>query len=90
MTESNISQNLGKRDHYIGGHGLVSVSNTVVTSSEEEWHKSSVVFNCWVLQPVSRVSTNAFLKTTVLKNVFVLYFIVHYLLHVSAPIGGHL
>jgi hypothetical protein len=36
------------------------------------------------------VSTNAFLKTTVRNNVFVLDFIVHYLLHVSAPIGGHL
>jgi hypothetical protein len=31
-----------------------------------------------------------FLKTTVRNNVFVLDFIVHYLLHVSAPIGGHL
>jgi hypothetical protein len=29
-----------------------------------------------------------FLKTTVRNNVFVLDFIVHYLLHVSAPIGG--
>jgi hypothetical protein len=35
-------------------------------------------------------STNAFLKTTVRNNVSVLHFIVHYLLHVSAPIGGHL
>jgi imidazolonepropionase-like amidohydrolase len=33
--------------------------------------------------------TNAFLKTTVRNNVSVLDFIVHYLLHVSAPIGGH-
>jgi hypothetical protein len=31
-----------------------------------------------------------FLKTTVRNNVFVLDFIVHYLLNVSAPIGGHL
>jgi hypothetical protein len=37
--------------------------------------------NCWVLHPVARVSTNAFLKTTVSNNVFVLDFIVHYLLH---------
>jgi hypothetical protein len=35
-------------------------------------------------------STNALLKTTVRNNVFVLDFIVHYLLHVSAPIGDHL
>jgi hypothetical protein len=35
-------------------------------------------------------STNAFLKTTVCTNVSVLDFTVHYLLHVSAPIGGHL
>jgi hypothetical protein len=42
------------------------------------------------LHLVARVSTNAFLKTTVRNNVFVLDFIVHYLLHVSAPIGGHL
>jgi hypothetical protein len=34
--------------------------------------------------------TNAFLKTTVRNNVSVLDYIVHYLLHVSAPIGGHL
>jgi hypothetical protein len=34
--------------------------------------------------------TNAFFKTTVRNNVSVLDFIVHYLLHVSAPIGGHL
>jgi hypothetical protein len=27
--------------------------------------------NCWVLHPVARVSTNAFLKTTVRNNVFV-------------------
>jgi hypothetical protein len=47
-------------------------------------------FNCWVLHPVARVSTNAFLKTTVRNNVFVIDFILHYLLHVSAPIGGHL
>jgi hypothetical protein len=33
---------------------------------------------------------DAFLKTTVRNNVFVLDFIVHYLLHVSALIGGHL
>jgi hypothetical protein len=33
---------------------------------------------------------NAFLKTTVRNNVSVFDFIVHYLLHVSAPIGGHL
>jgi hypothetical protein len=33
---------------------------------------------------------NAFLKTTVRNSVSVLYFILHYLLHVSAPIGGHL
>jgi hypothetical protein len=46
--------------------------------------------NCWVLHPVARVSTNAFLKTTVRNNVSVLDFIVHYLLHVSALIGGHL
>jgi hypothetical protein len=38
----------------------------------------------------SSVYTNAFLKTTVRNNVFVLDFILHYLLHVSAPIGGHL
>jgi hypothetical protein len=31
-----------------------------------------------------------FPKTTVRSNVSVLDFIVHYLLHVSAPIGGHL
>jgi hypothetical protein len=31
-----------------------------------------------------------FLKTTVRNNVSVLDYIVHYLLHVSAPIGGHL
>jgi hypothetical protein len=31
-----------------------------------------------------------FLKTTVRNNVFVLDFIVYYLLHVSAPICGHL
>jgi hypothetical protein len=31
-----------------------------------------------------------FLKTTVRNNVFVLDFIVHYLLQVSALIGGHL
>jgi hypothetical protein len=36
-----------------------------------------------------RSSTNAFLKTTVRKNVSELDFIVHYL-HVSAPISGHL
>jgi hypothetical protein len=36
------------------------------------------------------VTTNAFLKTTVRNNVSVLDFTVHYLLHVSAPIGGHL
>jgi hypothetical protein len=47
-------------------------------------------FNCWVLHPVAHVSTNAFLKTTVRNNVSVLDFIVHYLLHVSDPIGGHL
>jgi hypothetical protein len=35
-------------------------------------------------------TTNAFLKTTVCNNVFVVDFIVHYLLNVSAPIGGHL
>jgi hypothetical protein len=46
--------------------------------------------NCWVLHPVARVSSNAFLKTIVRNNVSVLDFIVHYLLHVSAPIGGHL
>jgi hypothetical protein len=46
--------------------------------------------NCWVMHPVARVSTNAILKTTVRNNVSVLDFIVHYLLHVSAPIGGHL
>jgi hypothetical protein len=34
--------------------------------------------------------TNAFLKTTVRNNVSVLDFIVHYLLHVSAPISSHL
>jgi hypothetical protein len=34
--------------------------------------------------------TNAFLKTTVRNNISVLNFIVHYLLDVSAPIGGHL
>jgi hypothetical protein len=34
--------------------------------------------------------TNAFLRTTVCNNVSVLDFIVHYLLHVSAPTGGHL
>jgi hypothetical protein len=33
---------------------------------------------------------NAFLKTTVRNNVSVLDFIVHYLLHVSALIGGPL
>jgi hypothetical protein len=46
--------------------------------------------NCWVLHPVARVSTNAFLKTTVRNNAFVLDFNAHYLLHVSAPIGGQL
>jgi hypothetical protein len=49
-----------------------------------------VELNCWVLHPVARVSTNAFLKTAVRNNVFVFDFIVHYLLHVSAPYGGHL
>jgi hypothetical protein len=34
--------------------------------------------------------TNAYLKTTARNNVSVLDFIMHYLLHVSAPIGGHL
>jgi hypothetical protein len=34
--------------------------------------------------------TNAFLKTTLGNNVSVLDFIVHYLLHVSAQIGGNL
>jgi hypothetical protein len=52
-------------------------------------HNFDNKLNCWVLHPVARVSTNAFLKTTVRNNVSVLYFIVHYLLHVSAPIGGH-
>jgi hypothetical protein len=37
----------------------------------------------------SKELTNAFLKTTVCNNVSVLNFIVHYLLYVSAPIGGH-
>jgi hypothetical protein len=46
--------------------------------------------NCWVLHPVARVSTNVFLKSTVRNNVSGLDFIVHYLLYVSAPIGGHL
>jgi hypothetical protein len=46
--------------------------------------------NCWVLHSVARVSTDAFLKTTVRNNVFVLDFIVHYLLHVSAQVDGHL
>jgi hypothetical protein len=36
------------------------------------------------------ISTNAFFKTTVHNNVSVLGFIVHYLLNVSASIGGHL
>jgi hypothetical protein len=36
------------------------------------------------------IFTNAFLKTIVRNNVSVLDFIVHCLLHVSAPIGGHL
>jgi hypothetical protein len=35
-------------------------------------------------------TNKAFLKTTVSNNVSVLDFIMHYLLHVSAPIGGHL
>jgi hypothetical protein len=39
---------------------------------------------------VTRTGTNALLKTTVRNNVSVLDFIVNYLLHVSAPIGGHL
>jgi hypothetical protein len=52
--------------------------------------KDFYLLNCWVLHPVARVSTNAFLKTTVRNSVSVLDFIVHYLLHVSAPIGGHL
>jgi hypothetical protein len=38
----------------------------------------------------SYFNINAFLKTTICNNVFVLDFIVHYLLHVSAPIGGQL
>jgi hypothetical protein len=63
--------------------------------SDPEFHTRSsesfrVKLSCWVLHPVARVSTNAFLKTTVSNNVSVLEFIVHYLLHVSAPIGGHL
>jgi hypothetical protein len=41
------------------------------------------------LHPVARVFANAFLKTTIRNNVFVIDFIVHYL-HVSAPIDGHL
>jgi hypothetical protein len=36
------------------------------------------------------LTTNDFLKTTIHNNVSVLDFIVHYLLHVLAPIGGHL
>jgi hypothetical protein len=39
---------------------------------------------------VQVVYSNAFLKTTVRNNVSVLESIVHYLLPVSAPIGGHL
>jgi hypothetical protein len=69
------------------------VSETYVLIKTGWWimSRNTVIrFNCWVLHPVARVSTNAFLKTTVHNNVSVLDFIVHYLLHVSAPIGGHL
>jgi hypothetical protein len=31
---------------------------------------AELIVNCWVLHPVARVSTNAFLKTTVRNNVF--------------------
>jgi hypothetical protein len=58
--------------------------------TKQKYFKHLLLLNCWVLHPVARVSTNAFLKTTVRNNVFVLDFIVHYLLYVSAPVGGHL
>jgi hypothetical protein len=38
----------------------------------------------------SVMTNNAVLKTTIRNNVSVLDFIVHFLLHVSAPIGGRL
>jgi hypothetical protein len=64
----------------------------VRSCNHKTWLPGNIMlgFNCWVLHPVARVSTNAFLKTTVRNNVSVLDFIVHYLLHFSAPIGGHL
>jgi hypothetical protein len=40
--------------------------------------QEGLFFNCWVLHPVVRVSTNVFLKTTVRNNVSVLDFIVYY------------
>jgi hypothetical protein len=70
------------------GDLLISITESTCTETVPERGKYKL--NCWVLHPVARVSTNAFLKTTVRNNVFVLDFIVHYLLHVSAPIGGHL
>jgi hypothetical protein len=49
-----------------------------------------IILNCWVLHPVARVSTNTLIKTTVLNKCFYARFIVYYLQHVLAPIGGHL
>jgi hypothetical protein len=73
-------------------HGITAVTDKV--RSEHLNGTASPIcslnLNCWVLHPVARVSTNAFLKTAVRNNVSVLDFIVHYLLHVSTPIGGHL
>jgi hypothetical protein len=50
------------------------------------WQKSRRERHRWV----GNIKMNAFLKTTARNNVFVLNFIVHYFLQVSAPIGGHL
>jgi hypothetical protein len=52
-------------------------------------HLSTYISIHLSIHPYLRPS-NAFLKTTVRNNVSVLEFIVRYLLHVSAPIGGHL
>jgi hypothetical protein len=49
-------------------------------------------FSVYLILPAALgpgVSSNAFLKTIIRNNVSVLDFVVHYLLHVSAPIGGH-
>jgi hypothetical protein len=50
---------------------------------------TNVICSLLFKSQLNSIVSNAFLKTTVRNNVSVLDFIEHYLLHVSAPIGGH-